>query len=64
MATFKEAFAAAKKAGKETFVYDGKVYTTQVAVKDANVNANIDVTNTSKVETKSVKLKKIGRAHV
>ena len=58
MATFKEAFAAAKKAGKETFVHDGKVYTTQVAVKDANVNDNIDVTNTSKVETKSVKLKK------
>ncbi len=58
MATFKEAFAAAKKAGKETFTYDGKIYTTEVAVKDAKEKDHIDVTNVSKVETKSVKLKK------
>ena len=59
MATFKEAFAAAKKAGKESFVYDGKLYTTEVAVKDANVNDHVDVTNTSKVESsKTPKLKK------
>lgn len=59
MATFKEAFAAAKKAGKETFVYDGKLYTTEVAVKNANENDFLDVTNTSKVESKkTVKLKK------
>lgn len=48
MATFKEAFAAAKKAGKETFVYDGKLYTTEVAVKDAKEEGHIDVTNTVK----------------
>ena len=30
MATFKEAFAAAKKAGKETFIHEGKVYTTEI----------------------------------
>lgn len=59
MATFKEAFAAAKKAGKETFTYDGKLYTTEVAVKDANENDHIDVTNTSKfVAEKTTKLKK------
>jgi hypothetical protein len=60
MATFKEAFAAAKKAGKETFVYDGKLYTTEVAVKDAKEEGHIDVTNTvkdSQVPTVS-KLKK------
>lgn len=58
MATFKEAFSAARKAGKETFIYDGKVYTTEVAVKDADETKFVDVTNTSKVVTKSVKLKK------
>jgi hypothetical protein len=60
MATFKDAFAAAKKKGKDTFVYDGKVYTTEVAVKDAHVNDHIDVTNVSKAElpVKATKLKK------
>lgn len=60
MATFKEAFAAARKAGKETFVYDGKLYTTQVATKEADETKFITVTNTvadSKVPTVS-KLKK------
>ena len=46
MATFKEAFAAARKAGKDTFIYDGKVYTTKVAVKEADETKFVDVTNT------------------
>lgn len=46
MATFKEAFAAARKAGKETFIYDGKVYTTEVSVKEADETKFVDVTNT------------------
>lgn len=60
MTTFKEAFAAARKAGKETFIYDGKVYTTKVAVKEADETKFVDVTNTvpdSKVPTVN-KLKK------
>lgn len=60
MATFKEAFAAARKAGKDKFIFDGKVYTTEVAVKDADETKFIDVTNTvapAKVATVS-KLKK------
>lgn len=60
MATFKEAFAAARKAGKETFIHDGKLYTTQVAAKEADETKFITVTNTiadSKVPTVS-KLKK------
>jgi|688.fasta_scaffold04746_11 hypothetical protein len=48
MATFKEAFAAARKAGKETFVYDGKLYTTDVAVKEADETKFVTVTNTVK----------------
>ena len=58
--TFKQAFADARKAGKETFVFDGKLYTTEVAVKDADETKFVDVTNTvadSKVPTTS-KLKK------
>lgn len=58
MATFKEAFSAAKKAGKETFIYDGKVYTTEVAVKDAKEENHIDVTNTVKDAPTVSKLKK------
>jgi len=46
MATFKEAFAAARKAGKEKFIFDGKVYTTEVAVKEADERKFVDVTNT------------------
>ena len=46
MATFKEAFATARKAGKETFIFDGKVYTTEVSVKDADETKFVDVTNT------------------
>jgi len=60
MATFKEAFSAARKAGKETFIHDGKLYTTQVAAKEADETKFITVTNTvadSKVPTVS-KLKK------
>lgn len=48
MATFKEAFAAARKAGKETFIHDGKLYTTQVAVKEADETKFVTVTNTVK----------------
>lgn len=48
MATFKEAFATARKAGKETFIYDGKLYTTQVATKEADETKFLDVTNTVK----------------
>lgn len=44
MTTFKEAFAAARKAGKEKFTYDGKVYTTEVA----DETKFVDVTNTVK----------------
>jgi hypothetical protein len=48
MATFKEAFAAARKAGKDVFIYDGKVYTTKVAAKEADETKFVDVTNTVK----------------
>ena len=41
---FKDAFAAARKAGKEKFIFDGKVYTTEVA----DESKHIDVTNTVK----------------
>lgn len=50
--TFKEEFAAARKANKETFLYDGKLYTTKVA--DIDETKFITVTNTvadSKVKT-------------
>lgn len=60
MATFKEAFTAARKSGKEIFIYDGKVYTTEVKVKEADETKFVDVTNTvadSKVATVG-KLKK------
>jgi len=60
MATFKEAFAAARKAGKEVFIHDGKVYTTKVASAEADETKFVDVTNTvseSKVPNVS-KLKK------
>lgn len=56
--TFKQAFAAAKKAGKETFVYDGKLYTTEVAVKDADETKFQTVTNTIKDTATVSKLKK------
>lgn len=48
MATFKEAFAAARKAGKETFIHDGKLYTTDIAVKEADETKFVTVTNTVK----------------
>lgn len=50
--TFKEEFAAARKANKETFLFDGKLYTTKVA--DIDETKFITVTNTvadSKVKT-------------
>lgn len=57
--TFKQTFASAKKAGKETFVFDGKLYTTEVAAKDANESNFKDVTNTVKDTAAPVsKLKK------
>ncbi len=60
--TFRSAFAAAKKAGKKTFVWKGKKYTTQTAEEKA-VNmtdkqlekAGNDSYNDAKVKLKTVK---------